>query len=164
MKKLLDDVTAFHRKFNVPVLPSPQVPPDERVRLRARLMVEEFLETLEAMFDCYEGGADWYSLKDARVHLSDVVEGAEVRVNLPDVADGIVDQAYILAGTALEFGLREKLPLVHDAVHAANMKKEADPNGGKVKKPAGWQPPDVAGILFGADLDAQRIREQQGDG
>ena len=118
--------------------------------LRARLMVEELGETLEA------------------AAKGDVVE----------VADGLADLAYVTAGTAIEWGI--PLVPVLDEVHASNMAKfppclECDGLGlvilsseerycavcggrgrlrvldenGKVKKPEGWEPPDVARVLVG---------------
>ena len=116
--------------------------------LRARLMVEELAETLDAM---------------AR---GDVVE----------VADGLADLAYVTAGTAIEFGI--PLDLVSDEVQRSKMAKfppcssclgtgtgdvggltpchaEGCCNGnvrvldenGKVQKPEGWTPPDIAGVM-----------------
>jgi hypothetical protein len=63
------------------------------------------------------------------------------------VADGIVDAIYVLIGAAITYGI--DIRPVWQAVHAANMAKEggATREDGKVQKPPGWQPPDIAGIL-----------------
>jgi predicted HAD superfamily Cof-like phosphohydrolase len=72
--------------------------------------------------------------------------------SLPDIADAIADSIYVLVGTALEYGI--PLDRVWNAVQAANM-AEVDPvtglvrkrTDGKILKPDGWLPPDIAGIL-----------------
>lgn len=66
--------------------------------------------------------------------------------DLEGVADALVDIEYFVKGTALAYGL--DLQEFFDAVHAANMEKHAakDP-GGKITKPPGWKPADIAGIL-----------------
>src|ERR1700744_1454380 len=45
-----DQVKEFHAAMCVPTAASATIPPDERVRLRARLITEEYLETMLAMF------------------------------------------------------------------------------------------------------------------
>lgn len=121
------DVDQFHRAGDVPVATSPMFPPVDRIELRRRLHVEEF--------------AELHSAIDA--------------LDIAGVADGITDLIYVLIGTALEFGI--PLPDVWFAVHAANMAK-IDPATGKVRKrddgkilkPEGWKPPDIAAVLAAA--------------
>lgn len=90
--------------------------------LRARLMIEELAETIEAM---REG-------------------------NAVEIADGLVDLIYVVVGTAAHYGI--DLAPVFDAVHTANMAKfpEGKPildSQGKVKKPKNWKPADVEAVL-----------------
>jgi predicted HAD superfamily Cof-like phosphohydrolase len=108
----------------VPVLSDPAVPAPDRVDLRKALIREEFAEVIEAM----ETGA------------------------LPEIAKELVDAVYVLAGTALEYGI--PLHDVWDAVQASNMAKVDPGTGavrkradGKVIKPAGWVKPDIAALL-----------------
>jgi predicted HAD superfamily Cof-like phosphohydrolase len=151
MRRLLGDVATFHWKFGVPVEQRPlRSPHAERVRLRARLMLEECIETLESMYDRTDQETS-LTLSTARELLRDVVEYAPVKVDLVGVADGIVDQVYVLCGTGLELGLGQCLPAVWEAVHEANMRKVADPGGGKVRKGPGWVPPDVERIVYGTE-------------
>lgn len=125
MKKLMIDVALFHTACDVPILRTPQIPSGDRIELRCKLIDEEInLELLPAM----EFG------------------------DLPGVADAIADSIYVLVGTALEYGI--PLDRVWDAVQAANMAKVDPLTGkvikradGKVLKPEGWTPPDIAGIL-----------------
>jgi predicted HAD superfamily Cof-like phosphohydrolase len=127
MNKLLDDVRAFLEACDQPALDKPQVPPYERQKLRWDLNREEFDELWVA----------W------------------CRNDLVGIADAIADLIYVLVGMALEYGI--PLDRVWDAVQRSNMAK-IDPVTGKVRKredgkilkPEGWQPPDIAGILKAA--------------
>lgn len=123
MKSLLDDVAAFHAACDVPVLDAPRLVP-ERIALRARLILEEARETVEAM----EAG------------------------DLIETADGLADLIYVAVGTALEFGV--PLDRVWTEVHRSNMAKVDPLTGrvrkrddGKVLKPDGWREPDIACAL-----------------
>lgn len=69
------------------------------------------------------------------------------------ILDGVVDQLYILLGTAHEYGVLDKLEEAWDLVHANNMTK-LDENGkvhkdenGKVIKPSNYKPVDLK-VLF----------------
>ena len=73
----LNKVADFHHTFNHPHLDTPQIPSENRCRLRVALIREE-LKELEA------------AIKD-----NDLVE----------VADALCDIQYVLAGAVLEFGL-----------------------------------------------------------
>ena len=63
------------------------------------------------------------------------------------IVDGLCDLIYVCLGTAVAFGI--DLDEFWDAVHKSNMAKEggATRADGKLLKPEGWQPPDIAGIL-----------------
>ena len=82
MKKIdsLNQVAEFHRTFNAPILDTPQIPSEERARLRVKLLQEELDELKEAIAN------------------NDLVE----------VADALCDLQYVLSGAVLEFGLGEK--------------------------------------------------------
>lgn len=121
---ILADVRAFHEAGSVPSHTSPQLPPKERVELRADLHEEEFAELHKAM-----GQGD-----------------------LVGVADGIADLIYVLVGTALEYGI--PLDRVWAEVQRSNMAKVDPATGtirrradGKILKPLGWSPPDIASAI-----------------
>jgi len=145
----------FHYAMQVPALATPQVPDAERVRLRAKLILEECLEFIAATFRGEEAGELFQCARD---DLESIVAAAPVRVDLVEAADALADIAYVVEGTNLEFGI-DSGPVL-DEVHRANMAKAGGARraDGKVLKPEGWTPPDVAGVLA---LQSQRHRLQR---
>jgi predicted HAD superfamily Cof-like phosphohydrolase len=125
-----------------PVLDVPCVPSEARVRLRLRLIAEEFAELLEASVVLLESERN-----DLRWHLRRIVDECPVLPVLPDVVDALADLDYVIEGTRLEFGVDGEP--VAKLVHEANMAKVggAVRVDGKIQKPAGWAPPDVVGAL-----------------
>ena len=117
-------VREFHEATDTPILDRPGVPEESRVNLRVSLLAEEFQEAFDAMEN------------------EDLVE----------VADGLADLIYVAIGAALEFGI--PLDEVFEEVHRTNMEKANGPrrSDGKILKPEGWEPPDVAGILLSAGM------------
>lgn len=80
--------------------------------------------------------------------------------NMVEVADAIADCLYILIGTAIGCGLRDKIDLVFKEVHRSNMSKTVKSSSdgkprflynvhGKIMKPIGYQPPNIKSILYG---------------
>ena len=143
---IVTDITAFHTAGEAPVLTVPQIPPPDREALRIKLIEEEVGETLKA------------------IRERDLVE----------IADGLADSIVVLVGTALEYGI--DLTAVWNEVQRSNMAKfppceECSQGGydflqmstckacngrgtqllrredGKIMKPPGWTPPDIAGVL-----------------
>ena len=119
MRDWYKDVWNFHLKFGVHMSPRPSLPPAEVMELRGKLIREEVSETLKALED----------------------------YDLVELADGIVDSIVVLLGAAVSFGIDIR-PL-WDEVHRANMEKVGGGfrSDGKVMKPPGWRPPDIAGLL-----------------
>lgn len=75
--------------------------------------------------------------------------------DLPGIIDALCDIAYFVEGTAVELGI--PLDEFFAEVHRSNMAKEggALAADGKLMKPPGWVPPDIAGIL-------ERMRKERG--
>lgn len=137
MSKLRDQVTEFHIAMDVPLIETPKVPSDERVRLRAALIAEECFETLSAMF-VFD-----VTQRKAMISIMRACELAPVSVSMINVADGMADLDYVVEGTRLEFGI-DGDPIAVE-VHRANMTKVTGPiaPNGKRLKPLGFIPPAI---------------------
>jgi predicted HAD superfamily Cof-like phosphohydrolase len=91
----LNQVAAFHRTFQHPILPEPTIPSPDRCKLRVALLQEELNEFQKAIAD------------------GDLVE----------VADALCDLQYVLAGAVLEFGLGDRFTTLFNEVQRSNMSK-----------------------------------------
>jgi predicted HAD superfamily Cof-like phosphohydrolase len=109
-------------------IPVASTPAIRRGELRAKLIEEEARETCEA------------------IRAGDLVEAI----------DGLCDLLCVVYGAALEFGI--DLAPFWDEVHRSNMAKAGGPmrEDGKVLKPEGWQPPDIACVL--ASMEPEQVR------
>jgi predicted HAD superfamily Cof-like phosphohydrolase len=120
-------VIEFHRAFDHPIAESPTVPSDDRVRFRARIIAEEFFETLEALFDADSYVRPTVKAKEllglARGTLTHLIDQAGIDVHLAALADGLADLDYVVEGTRLEFGINGER--VAGIVHITNMAKLA---------------------------------------
>lgn len=155
---LREQVIEFHKAMHFPGtgedLVVPKIPSDERVRLRASLIAEEFFETLMAMFtpqnsesvDAFDAARAAFNAARATIMVG-MIGSASVRVHMSELADGLCDLAYVIEGTHLELGI-DSSPLAAE-VHRANMAKVGGPLSatGKQLKPEGWTPPDIEGEL-----------------
>ena len=124
MKALLGMVREFHEVNDVPVFTIPALPQGHRRALRMSILAEEFGE---------------YTV-------------AEMRGDIVEIADALGDMAYIIAGTALEYGI--PLDRVLDEIHRANMSKlgaDGKPvkrEDGKVIKGPNYTPPNIRAALW----------------
>jgi predicted HAD superfamily Cof-like phosphohydrolase len=139
-------VREFHTAFDVPVGDGPPdlTLPDDRLRMRYRLVAEEFAELTGAILGPVARAVVERAVEDVAGSPTD---GAD----LVATADATVDLRYVLHGLELECGIPGDA--VFAEVHASNLAK-LGPDGtalrradGKILKPAGWRPPDVAGVL-----------------
>ncbi len=113
-----EKVLEFNKKFNVPIGAIGTLLPAERQMLRARLMVEEMAETIEAM------------------QLGDYSHLAK------ELADGL----YTFYATAAEYGI--PIDEVFAEVHRSNMTKTANPDpNGKVLKGENYKEADIETVL-----------------
>ena len=126
IKKELDSVKLFHKKFNINYLNDPKANiPEEIKELRFKLMEEENLEYLKASKE------------------NDIVE----------IADALGDMLYILCGTIISHGLQNKIEEIFQEIQNSNMSKLGD-NGkpiyrddGKVLKGPNYFKPNIRKIL-----------------
>jgi predicted HAD superfamily Cof-like phosphohydrolase len=129
MEKQLLMVRAFQTAFDAPMPEKPTRLDEKRAKLRHKLLQEEVTEIKKALA------------------IEEDLDALEA------ISDGIVDAMYILLGTAHEYGIGDRLPLMFDEVHNANMRKLGEDGkpiyrkDGKVMKPEGWTPPNLKSIL-----------------
>ena len=143
MSAELEMVREFHVMTGHPVLPRPGVPPNDRVRLRAKLIMEECMETCRALLGLPKEQTNAF----VRANNQAIDMELDPKTDLVEVADGLADVIYVAYGCALEMGI--PIDRVFREVHFSNMKKQsgATREDGKITKPAGWQPPDIGSIL-----------------
>ena len=126
IKKEIDSVKLFHKKFNINYLNIPKANiPVETKELRFKLMEEENLEYLKATKEN----------------------------NLVEIADALGDMLYILCGTIISHGLQDKIEEIFQEIQNSNMSKLGK-NGkpiyredGKVLKGPNYFKPDIRRIL-----------------
>jgi predicted HAD superfamily Cof-like phosphohydrolase len=121
MNPLVASLLEFNQAFDIPKLDSPDIGSEELIELRIKLLREEVEEYAEA------------------ARTGDLVE----------VLDALADIGYILAGTILNHGMQNIYDDAFDEVHRSNMAKLVDGKvlrreDGKVMKPQGWTPPQLA--------------------
>lgn len=111
----------------------------ETRRLRARLMTEEFVEYLVGLLGS----------REAREMIVGFAPGAGAneQPSLVEWMDGRCDMEFLLNGDEHVFGW-DSTPY-YQAVCDTNLAKAGGPRDerGKILKPPGWAPPDVAGML-----------------
>lgn len=124
---------------------------DDMIRFRVRLIAEEFVELLSAVFATAPmlGGVLINKLES---DLRELVDGATIDLDMPELIDATIDIDYVIEGFRSTLGI-DATPLWAE-VHRSNMAK-AGPDGvprrrpvdGKVMKPDGWTPPAIAAEL-----------------
>lgn len=122
-QSLYMQVLRFHELGGVPVKHRPEVPDVDRVKLRLRLITEEFFELLAACSIWPKVDYHGESI-DIREFIDDEIDRIDLEtndVNLVEVADALADLDYVVEGTRLEFGILGQP--VADEVHRANMTK-----------------------------------------
>lgn len=126
----------------------PRIPSEEVRILRAKLLLEEALETIEALGVHVDSGPlDALTYEDCEFEIRG-------EPNLVEIADGCADISVVTIGTLSACGISDCSLLKE--VDDNNLKKFG-PGGyrrsdGKWVKPPDHQPPDIAGLLM-----AQRV-------
>ena len=116
MNKTLESVSEFHKTFGAPVLNTPQIPDESRVRLRLALILEELSEFAEA-----SGAAGIFNEM-----MKDKVAAYEAQPEVKDTAealDALCDLQVVLNGSTIEYGLQDRFDEAFDEVHRSNMSK-----------------------------------------
>ena len=150
-------VAQFHRKFGLAYEGAPRELHDKQAMFRIAFKIEELEEY------CSSSGfkniaaklgevKDEINKKASQSPSAWIAERSE-EVNFHDQLDALVDQLYIIYGTAYLQGF--DIDAAFQKVHEANMKKirtereEDSKRGSKfdVVKPEGWTPPDLTEFL-----------------
>jgi predicted HAD superfamily Cof-like phosphohydrolase len=126
--------------------PSSVVIPDEETRiLRAKLILEEALETLTAL-----GVTATVTDSDGKLGRSTKLSFAVTgEADLEEIVDGCADISVVTIGTLVAFGVDDESIL--EEVDKANLRKFAEGSyrreDGKWMKPPGWTKPDILGVV-----------------
>lgn len=128
MNPIIKSLLEFNSAFDIPKLTHPNIGPSDLIELRIKLLEEEVKEYADA------------------ARAGDLIE----------ILDALADIGYILAGTIINHGMQDIYDDAFDEVHRSNMAKLVDGkvlrrSDGKVMKPEGWQPPDLAQFLSDSD-------------
>lgn len=138
---IADFMVAFGQ--NVRSTPTVDIPEDERA-LRARLVLEEALEFVEAMGCSVTCGGAAVTQDLVKVEVLD-----DESIDLTEATDALADIIVVTKGSALTLGIPvdDAFRIVHDTnmsklgPDGSPIRREAD---GKVLKPDGWVPPTEA--------------------
>lgn len=122
---LLDGVEVFMRAAEQPIATHPAWPDEDTRELRARLLAEEYAETMDADYD-----DDLAEYVDGLLDVIVIAWGSLLTVVGPEVA-------YAAAAEVTRSNLDKIGP-------AGTVLKRAD---GKILKPEGWTGPDLVGVL-----------------
>ena len=144
--KLARDVRAFMRKMGQPIASVPTTTiADDLVRMRLRLVVEEFVELLGAAVDERSVQHQW--LAESLLIVVEVVNEMPLRIDLPELADACGDLDYVVEGLRATFGI-DGAPIAN-AIHESNMAKQRENlrADGKILKGPDWKAPDIEGEL-----------------
>lgn len=152
----IKDIVEFHEKFDFKPAGSPTIGAPALRALRLNFLLEELVETAKA------AGFTLTAVDNGGKPEVKFVHDQEVKVNLHDFLDGLVDLVYVTLGTAYLHGLfhdhmNSQLPTIFEdawrRVQEANMQKvraTVETKRGTtfdVVKPEGWKAPDFSNLL-----------------
>lgn len=152
-QKLVRD---FNRAINTDRRETPGIPSAETRLLRARLILEEALEVVNALG--FEISINRNTSEGEIDNLDSLYFVNYHDGNMAEVIDGLCDIKYVVDGTADALGV--DLEPFFEEVHHTNMQKLAGPKdaNGKQLKPEGWQPPRIADMLKSIDNVPQDLQ------
>lgn len=133
-------VEAFMAKAGQNVPAGPTIPDEKTLRLRAKLILEEAIETIHGLgYDVQQNG---------ETDEIEIIQGGR-KPNLEEIVDGCADMVVIATGTLSSCGVADVG--IQLEVDNNNLSKFG-PGGyrredGKWMKPPTWTPPDIKGIL-----------------
>lgn len=158
MNRMQSQVLDFHEKFGATIGTVPYEMTLEQRLLRAKLIMEEAVETCSALGFSVDGAI--FADETVETTLAEWHKAYE-QPNAEDFIDGLADLMYVTIGAAITAGV--DLEPHFDEVHRANMTKEGGGTrgDGKILKPEGWLPPDHDKIMHRQIADWERWREME---
>lgn len=145
-------VREFMLKAEQDVPGFPQIPSDQVRLLRARLIFEECLETIQlglgVSVEMHYGGV---SRDDLPVNMQSARFSVNTyrRPSLPEIADGCADISVVTIGTLLACGIADQ-PILEEVDRTNLAKFTGDGHRdeyGKWIKPSDWTPPQIERVL-----------------
>lgn len=128
----------------IPTVPS--IPSNNERILRAKLIMEETLETISKGL----GVNISHMGNHVNIAIQDLQFNIYKDVDLVEIADGVADISVVSIGTLSCCGIHDTE--LFDAIDNNNLDKFSDGHSfredGKLIKPPGHKPPDIAGIIM----------------
>lgn len=149
-------VEEFMQRCDQEVKKFPELPEEEVVTLRIRLMVEELLGKIAAPVEAIRDEDDHRYTRLLIQNKSDELIASMIAGDLVGIADGLADVLYVVIGMAAAYGI--DIQEVFDEVHRSNLSKtvwseeeqryliEKD-EFGKAIKPPTYSPADIKPII-----------------
>lgn len=136
IEKLTASVRRFMQAGGQEVNDHAAIPSQETAELRHNLLAEEYGE---------------YIVADNNFELARVTGEPVSDHHFIDLADALADMVYVIVGTAVSYGIN--LDAALEEVCRSNDTKFVDGRlvrreDGKILKPKGYEPPDLAGAMF----------------
>lgn len=151
------DLTNQVRELFTIVLPNqerlerPGIPSNATMRFRVRLVAEEFVEMLQAVYAIsHRTKSPVYGPKFGEFvdYLDYVIDHLPMKIDLPEFIDALGDLKVVTEGAFVACGVDSRP--IQLAIHHANMAKKDGPlreSDGKRLKPPGWKPADIKNEL-----------------
>ena len=152
--KLDIDVRDFMQNMGQPVAQKPtRDVSDNTIRMRLRLVTEEFFELLGSATDPKSKQHRW--LAESLPNVIDVIGTMPIDVDLSELADACGDLDYVVEGLRQTMGIIGAE--VHDEIHRANMQKRRENfrEDGKIIKGPDFVPPDIQRVLIHQGWDGK---------
>jgi predicted HAD superfamily Cof-like phosphohydrolase len=145
-------VKDFHQRFGHPVVNIAQSTDLDTVKLRLKLILEEFIELTEASTKPGRPVVNFImeTLGEADSLIDELKKG-DLQQDVVSIADALGDIKYVVDGAALCWGI--DLDRVSTEIHNSNMSKlgsDGNPiyrEDGKILKGPHYYPPNILGVL-----------------
>ena len=141
-------VRSFHTMTGEPINDAPEPPSRLQAVLRAKFVIEEALELVEALgVDISLEVPDRIGIRRHPITHDSLHFVPEREPNLVKSVDALRDIEYQIHGVELVLGVHAVSDDTFFEVHSSNMEKKSPGVGEKAVKPRGWKPPAIAEVL-----------------